>query len=228
MKQRVAIIDDDSGVRHRIADLMADSDRYRLAWTAPNLQTARLMVSQPFDLLLLDLGLPDGRGSTLLPQIRTLMPEALVLAFTIFDDEANVIEAIEAGVDGYLLKTADATVLVDALDSAARRECPISPAVAGYLFKRLRRQERAPSPVAAARPGPGPEPNHIMQLTARERDVLEALARGISYREAADGLGMSVNTLSHHVKNLYPKLAANSRSEAIFHAVRDGIIRLDS
>ncbi|AVP99483.1 hypothetical protein C7S18_20925 [Ahniella affigens] len=225
MKQRVAIIDDDSEVRHRIADLMADSDSYRLAWTAPNLQTARLMLSQPFDLLLLDLGLPDGRGSVLLPSIRALMPAALVLAFTIFDDEANVIEAIEAGVDGYLLKTADARVLVDALDSAARNECPISPAVAGFLFKRLRRQERA-QPAAAQRPAP--DSAHIMQLTARERDVLEALARGISYREAAEGLGMSVNTLSHHVKNLYPKLAATSRSEAIFHAVRDGIIRLDS
>lgn len=224
MNYRVAIIDDDSGVRHRIADMLADSDRYRLAWTAPDLASARTMLSQPCDLLLLDLGLPDGRGTALLPLIRSLGRTTLVIAFTVFDDEANVIEAIEAGVDGYALKSADARGLFDTLDSATRGECPISPSVAGYLFKRLRRQERAATQSGkAAVDISGP-----MQLTSRERDVLEALARGISYREAADSLGMSVNTLSHHVKNLYPKLAANSRSEAIYHAVRDGIIRLDS
>ena len=148
----------------------------------------------------------------------------MVIAFTVFDDEANVIEAIEAGVDGYALKTADAQILFDTLDSATRGENPISPAVAGYLFKHLRRAERA----AAAQPAQAASELGPMQLTPRERDVLEALARGVSYREAADALGMSINTLSHHVKNLYPKLAATSRSEAIYHAVREGIIRLDS
>lgn len=225
MKYRVAIIDDQSNVRHRIADLLAESNVYHLAWTAPDLASARVMLNQPFDLLLLDLGLPDGRGSALLPQIRALPTAVVVLAFTVFDDEANVIEAIEAGVDGYLLKGTDSRSLFDALDSAVRHECPISPAVAGYLFKRLRRHERE---VPQAHAKPAGDTSGLMQLTARERDVLEALARGISYREAADSLGMSVNTLSHHVKNLYPKLAANSRSEAIFHAVRDGIIRLDT
>ncbi len=225
MNYRIAIVDDLPGVRHRIADLLAESDTYHLAWTAPDLVTARRMLNQPFDVLLLDLGLPDGRGSSLLPSIRALNPNALVLAFTVFDDETNVVEAIEAGVDGYLLKTTDARALFDALDSATRRECPISPAVAGYLFKRLRRQERA-SPAASApqhTPAGGP-----MTLTARERDVLEALARGISYREAAESLGMSINTLSHHVKNLYPKLAATSRAEAISQARREGLLPRDT
>ncbi|MBK8285537.1 MAG: response regulator transcription factor [Ahniella sp.] len=224
MNYRVAIIDDDGGVRHHIADLLAESERYRLAWTAPDLKAARAMLSQPFDVLLLDLGLPDGRGTELMPLLRAPGRACVVIAFTVFDDEANVIEAIESGVDGYALKTADRQVLFDTLDSATRGENPISPAVAGYLFKNLRRAERA----AAAQPVHVATELGPMQLTPRERDVLEALARGVSYREAADALGMSINTLSHHVKNLYPKLAATSRSEAIYHAVREGIIRLDS
>ena len=184
------------------------------------------MLSRPFDVLLLDLGLPDGRGTELLPLLRAPGRTCVVIAFTVFDDEANVTEAIAAGVDGYALKTVDAQVLFDTLDSATRGESPISPAVAGFLFKRLRRAERAAVAVPVPA-GPGPELG-LMQLTSRERDVLEALARGVSYREAADTLGMSINTLSHHVKNLYPKLAATSRSEAIYHAVREGIIRLDA
>lgn len=224
MNQRVAVVEDDGSVRHHIAGLLAESERYRLAWMAPDLATARTLIGQPFDVLLLDLGLPDGRGTELLPLLRTAERPCTVIAFTVFDDEGHVIEAIEAGVDGYALKTADATILFDTLDSATRGECPISPAVAGYLFKRLRRAERRQH----AKPPPAGDEPGLMQLTPRERDVLEALARGVSYREAAGTLGMTVNTLSHHVKNLYPKLAASSRSEAIYRAVREGIIRLDS
>ena len=215
--KRIAIVDDDASVRARISELLATSTAYQLVWSASDLHSARSQLSQPCDLLLLDLGLPDGRGTELMPLLRASAPRVLVLAFTVFDDQANVLEAIEAGVDGYTLKTGDAETLFDALDSAARGECPISPSVAGFLFKRLRKKERAA--VAEATGGP-------MQLTTRERDVLEALARGISYRQAAAALNMSVNTLSHHVKNLYPKLTATSRSEAIYNAVREGIIRL--
>lgn len=218
---RVAILEDDPGVLRSTVQTLGASARYRLAWQAESLSLARAQLHLPFDLLLLDLGLPDGRGVELIPAARAAAPQAAIVAFTVFDDASNVIEAVEAGVDGYLLKSADAETLLETLASAAAGESPISPAVAGILLRRLRRQESA-EPRALP-----PKQDRLMALTARERDVLEALARGLSYREVAELLGMRVNTVSHHVKNLYPKLASNSRSEAIFNAVREGILRLD-
>lgn len=218
---RVAILEDDRNVLHATLATLITSGRYALAWQAESLAAARVQLQLPFELLLLDLGLPDGRGVELIPAVRAIAPHAAIVAFTVFDDASNVIEAVEAGVDGYLLKTADADTLLDTLASAAAGESPISPAVAGILLRRLRKAEQA-----EVRPAP-PKTDRLMALTVRERDVLEALARGLSYREVAESLGMRVNTVSHHVKNLYPKLASNSRSEAIFNAVREGIITLD-
>lgn len=87
--------------------------------------------------------------------------------------------------------------------------------MARYLLQRVRRHEPAPTPAPEA------------LLTQRERDVLERLARGYSYRETAEQLGISANTVAHHVKNIYPKLAVGSRGEAVYRAVQDGLISLD-
>ncbi|HRG15206.1 MAG TPA: response regulator transcription factor [Pseudomonadota bacterium] len=222
LNYRVAIIEDDAVVRGRIAEMIAASDRYRLVWMAEDIETAQIMMGTLCDVVLLDLGLPDGRGTCLIAPLRARMPQVRIVAFTVFDDEVNVIEAIEAGVDGYALKAGSAEDLIDALDSASRGDFPISPAVAGYLFKRLRRRERAAVRGGIAHDDPP------MALTPRERDVLAVLAKGVSYREAAETLGIGINTLSHHIKNLYPKLAATSRSEAVYRAVREGILRLDA
>jgi DNA-binding NarL/FixJ family response regulator len=223
MSIRIAIVEDDPAVQRGLVATLAQAPGYALSWLCADLASARRRLHEPFELMLLDLGLPDGRGIDLLPDLRGARPQARVVAFTVFDDEAHVLEAVEAGVDGYALKTVDVESLVDTLDSAMRGESPISPVVAGFLLRRLRRSERRASGTQAS----AAPIDRVMALTPRERSVLEALARGLSYREAAASIGMGVNTLSHHVKNLYPKLAANSRTEAVCHALREGIIRLD-
>ncbi|MCB1613493.1 MAG: response regulator [Xanthomonadales bacterium] len=211
----VAMVEDNLAVCAAVTAIIQASAEFRLAWIAHDLADARQQLPMSADLLLLDLGLPDGRGVELLPQLRQLHKPPVVVVFTLLGDEASVVEAISAGVDGYVLKNADPLSLLDTLRLAAAGESPISPAVAGYLLRRLRQSERAPAPV-----------DRLMALTSRERDVLEALARGLSYRETATRLGMKPNTVAHHVRNLYPKLAANSRSEAVFRAVQDGILSL--
>lgn len=223
MVVRVAMVEDDPQVAQRVTGLVTRADLHQLVWLATDLQQARVRLTQAFDVLLLDLGLPDGRGTELVPLVRAVAPHAYIVAFTVFDDESHVIEAIEAGVDGYALKSCGGEQLIEVLDGVMRGESPISSAVAGYLLKRLRRAERAePASTKSARP----PCDHLMALTAREREVLELLARGLSYRETAQALGIGSSTVAHHVRSLYPKLAANSRSEAVFNALRDGVIRL--
>jgi DNA-binding NarL/FixJ family response regulator len=222
MSLRIAMVEDDAQVTAAISAMIAGGSGIELAWSAATLAEARHCMQRGCDVVLLDLGLPDGRGTQLLPALRALRPAPAVVAFTVFDDEASVIEAVAAGVDGYVLKHTDPQSLLDTLQHAVAGESPISPAVAGYLLRRLRHTEQS----GAARPTAA-KPDKLMSLTPRERDVLEALARGHSYRDAARLLGMQPGTVSHHVKSLYPKLAATSRSEAIYRAVRDGIISLD-
>jgi len=224
MPVHVAVVEDDPVIAGTLRGMLDAPGPYALAWLAGDLQQARAQLASPFDVLLLDLGLPDGRGTQLIPQVRAAAPRAFIVAFTVFDDESHVIEAIEAGVDGYALKNCRSEQLAEVIDGVMRGESPISAAVAGFLLKRLRRAERAQ---AAAPVGPpAATPPAIDALTPREREVLEMLARGLSYRETAEALGIGASTVAHHVRSLYPKLAANSRSEAVFNALRDGLIRL--
>ncbi|MCE3001995.1 MAG: response regulator transcription factor [Xanthomonadaceae bacterium] len=218
MTLRVAIVEDQAAVRDTLVACLRDVDGIDVAWAANSLADARARLAAPTDVVLLDLGLPDGRGTALVPLLRQCVPPPAIVAFTVFGDEASVVEAIAAGVDGYVLKAASADVLVDAVRGAAAGESPISPAVAGYLLRRLRGTARD------ATPPPPVDP--LLALTPRELDVLQALARGLSYREVAVQLGISPGTVAHHVKNLYPKLAAGSRSEAVFRAVQQGLITL--
>ncbi len=222
MTLRVAIVEDQPAVLDAVTGCLRAADDVTVVWTANSVQQARFRVTTPVDVVLLDLGLPDGRGTSLVPALREQAPAPAIVAFTVFGDETSVVEAIAAGVDGYVLKTASTEVLLDAVRDAAAGQSPISPAVAGYLLRRLRSADEG------VKPGT-PTPNRadrLMALTARELEVLEALARGLSYREAADKLGITRGTVAHHVKNLYPKLAASSRSEAVFNAVQEGLITL--
>ena len=212
---RVAIVEDDAALSLHLRRIIEDSADFTLAWIAHSLRDARLQMTRPADLVLLDLGLPDGRGISLVPQLRALAKPPRLIAFTVFSDEANVVDAVEAGIDAYVLKDVAREDMLDALAQTRDGASPISPAVARYLLQRVRRQE----PVLAAPPEP--------LLTQRERDVLERLARGYSYRETALQLGISANTVAHHIKNIYPKLAVGSRGEAVYRAVQDGLISLE-
>jgi DNA-binding NarL/FixJ family response regulator len=156
---------------------------------------------------LVDLGLPDGSG---LDVIRAIAAErdSVAVVLSVFDDEATVLDAIEAGASGYLLK--DDADVPEAILRAANGESPVSPAIAVHLLRRLR--PAAPSEAS---------------LTPREIELLECFARGHSYKEAALRLGISYHTVTDHVKAVYRKLAVRTRGEAVFAAVSNGIIRLE-
>lgn len=210
---RIAMVEDKPLLRlgvQRVVDQVAD---WIWAWEADSLRTARAEVDNPCDVLLLDLGLPDGNGLDLIEEF--CARAVRVIVFSVLGDEQSVLAAIERGAAGYLLKDTAAEQMRDAIAQVLAGGAPLTPAVAGHLLRKMRRSD-TPAP-ADTRPD-----DSLMNLTAREREVLMALARGFSYDETATMLEISKHTVNHHIKQIYAKLAVTSRSQAVFEAVQAG------
>ncbi len=166
------------------------------------------------DILVSDLGLPDGHGVQVIREAKQLYPNIEILVVTMYADEEHVVEALEAGASGYLLKRQAFETLADAILTVMRGESAISPEVARFLLKRFNLSRQPP------------EQQVKSPLTAREHDVLKWIAKGYSYDEIADILKMSVNTVRTHIRNVYKKLEVSSRTEAVFEATNLGILDL--
>ncbi len=160
------------------------------------------------DLALIDLGLADGSGVELIAELNCASPHTLCIVASIFDDDKHLFPALRAGAQGYLLKDQAQAQIITLLKGISEGHPPLSPAVArkmlGY-FKPPERQEHLP-------------------LTERERDVLRCIAKGLTLPESAKLLGISSNTVSGYVKEIYRKLNIASRAEAALSAQQLGII----
>jgi DNA-binding NarL/FixJ family response regulator len=211
--RRIAILEDDPAIRDHFSEIIGSSDDLALCATASMIAEVSLLIAGRPDLLLTDIGLPDGSGLDVLPTIKAATG-CRALVITAFGDRDTVVAAMKAGADGYLLKDSPATVILDGIRVTLDGGAPISPAAAVYLLERLR---AAPTPSRREDPS---EP-----LTTRETELLTIFARGLSYKEAARILGISPLTVGNHVKSIYRKLEVNSRGEAVYEAVRQG--RLD-
>lgn len=211
---RIAMVEDKPllcvGVRRVVEEVAG----WIWAWEAGSMRTARAQSGQRCDVLLLDLGLPDGNGLDLIEEFCTLGTRVIV--FSVLGDEQSVLAAIERGAAGYLLKDTAVEAMLQAIREVLAGGAPLTPAVAGHLLRRMRRSEL--TPLAGNESG-------LMHLTPREREVLMALARGFSYDETAAMLEISKHTVGHHIKQIYAKLAVTSRSQAVFEAVQAGWLR---
>lgn len=214
-RPRIAIVEDDPGLRAYLAKLIDASADFDLAMAAGTLAEAREQRSngEP-DLYLVDLNLPDGSGVDLIREIkRDASAKALVLS--VLGDRVTVMQALGAGADGYILKSGRPRTIFREIQAALDGHAPISAQIAAYLIELVR------SPVTDHKnPGGGDVP----ELTDREIELLELFTRGLTYREAADVLTVSVNTVSDHVRKIYSKLSVHSRSEAVFEAQTLGLI----
>lgn len=212
---RILLTEDDGPVRERLAALLRGWDGGELIGVCANLADSLAMIAgQPVDLLITDLKLPDGNGIEAIRALRAGQPEAEAMVISVLADEGTVIDAIEAGASGYLLKDADSIDLVEAITELMAGRSPISSRIARVLVQRMsgREKEDAPRPENP--------------LTAREMDILWGVAKGFTYGEIAEHLGISRQTVPVHVRNIYRKLEASNRSEAVFEAARLGLIRL--
>ncbi|MET0335870.1 MAG: response regulator transcription factor [Rhizobacter sp.] len=215
----VALVEDDARVRERFQRVIAAEPTLRLlhaAGTAQDLLT--WFAENAVDVLLVDLGLPDTPGLEVIRQARRMQPACAVMVITMFADEANMLQAFEAGAGGYLLKDGTEADLAAHVLSLHGGGSPMSPIIARQLL--VRWQASAPSlPPTVPRAG-GP-----VALSKRESEVLDLIARGFIYPEIAQQMGLSVSTIQTHVRNIYGKLDVHNKTEAVFEARQLGLLR---
>jgi DNA-binding NarL/FixJ family response regulator len=173
--------------------------------------------SHSFDLALIDLGLPDGAGVEVIRRLRDAQPQALSVVITIFDDDAHLFPALQAGAFGYLLKDQPQDLLVRQLMRITQGEPPLSPAIARRVLAYFAQAQtrRAQSVIAL---------EDQIALTDRENDVLLRVSKGFTLPEIGKQLSISRHTVADHVKQIYRKLGVSSRAEAALEAVRRGIV----
>jgi DNA-binding NarL/FixJ family response regulator len=211
---RVLILEDDPEYG---AVLTEAASRLARQASATVIQTGaearRLMKATDFPepvLVVVDLHLPDESGLKLLPLMTRRWPNASLLVLSALKDEPSVLTAITLGACGYLHKHVDAEEVARALQAVLDGQSPISPSVARHLISRLR----------PAVGGPDEEVN----MTRREREILEAMAAGLSYKETAAKFCISRSTVESHIRRLYKKLGAHSKVQAISAARAQGIV----
>jgi DNA-binding NarL/FixJ family response regulator len=171
------------------------------------------------DVALVDLGLPDASGFEVIRHLRQVSPHTAIMVVSVFGGERNLVEAIEAGATGYLLKDSLPSDFNDSIHALRAGESPISPSLARYLLVRLQPAPALPAETAAAAVGVSP-------LSRRETAILEAIARGRSVAEIGEALYISPLTVKTHVQNIYRKLEARSRQHAVFLAQQRGLLKL--
>jgi DNA-binding NarL/FixJ family response regulator len=214
----VALVEDDARVRERFGRAIAAESTLRLLYAAP---TARELLDwfseNAVDVLLVDLGLPDIPGLEVIRRARRLQPACAVMVITMFADEANMLQAFEAGAGGYLLKDGTEADLAAHVINLHAGGSPMSPIIARQLLVRW----QASAPAAAAPRGEGGP----VALSKRESEVLDLIARGFIYPEIAQQMSLSVSTIQTHVRNIYGKLDVHNKTEAVFEARQLGLLR---
>lgn len=220
---RVMLVDDDDRIQQALRLAIETHPELNLVGQAYTLKDAMAVVEelQP-EVVLVDLGLPDGSGLELIAHIHQHMPGCESMVLTVFGDESHVISSIEAGATGYLTKDTRTADILDRLKQLRAGGSPISPVIARRLLNRFRgvaTPDQLPTSKTAAN-------QEFTPLSEREQQVLEMVAKGFMQAEIADILGVSINTISTYIKRIYKKLAVNSRTSAVHRANALGLINL--
>jgi len=161
------------------------------------------------DVALIDIGLPDGSGIDLLREIRRTCPATLCVITTVLGDDANIVAALSVGANGYLLKEQAPDRIIRQMAQLADGIPALSPSIARRIMEHFRLT--------------GPVANEELTLTARERQVLGFISRGLRNVDVAQQLGLGEATVASHIKAIYRKLGISSRAEASWHATRMGL-----
>jgi DNA-binding NarL/FixJ family response regulator len=217
---RVLVVDDHPIWRDAAARSLADAGIVVAGTARDGAQALRVATATRPDVVLLDLNLPDFSGAEVTRQLLAAMPEVRVLMLSASGERQDVLDAVTAGASGYLLKSAEARELVDAVRATADGNAVFTPGLAGLVLGEYRRLAQS-GDVAAAVPGRG-EPA-APELTERETEILRLVATGLTYPQIAARLTLSPRTVQNHVQNTLSKLQLHNKAQLVRYALERGV-----
>ncbi|HKR05864.1 MAG TPA: response regulator transcription factor [Bacteroidia bacterium] len=203
----VVLVEDNNDLREGLKIILNEhKDEFNCLATFADAESAAKKIPElKPEVVLMDINLPGMSGIDCLKQLRTVLPEIDVIMLTVFADDKTVFDSLCAGACGYITKNASPEEILDAIREVKKGGAPMSARIARMVVGSFKNFEAT-------------------SLTDREREVLEQLCKGKSYKMVADALFISHDTVRHHIKNIYKKLQVHSVSEAILVAMKKKIV----
>jgi DNA-binding NarL/FixJ family response regulator len=217
MTTRVFLVDDHTAFRQPLAFMLGREPDITVVAQAGSVAEARLLLRDvPADIAVVDLDLGDGNGMDLIPEIRAINPDGHVLVLTASANNEDLARAVSEGASGILHKSTGVDEIIDAVRRLSQGESIVDPAEMMRLLRYATRQHTEQNQSRAIADA----------LTPREREILNALAEGLSDKEIAEKLSVSTQTARTHMVNILAKLGVNSRLQALVFAVRHGLVEI--
>lgn len=198
---RISIVEDNDVIREGLCELIASAPDFKLcgSFSSADAFLAGIPGAETPELVLLDVHLPGRSGIEALPEVKNLLPNTLVMMYTVFEDDESVFNALSRGASGYLLKKTTPEQILSSLRELRNGGSPMSAEIARKVVNSFQRPNYSPDGT----------------LTERELEIVSLLALGYLYKEIADRLDLSVNTVKKHLYNVYEKLHVQNRTEAV-------------
>jgi DNA-binding NarL/FixJ family response regulator len=213
MPYQILIFEDNTRLRQSLEILLNDETNFHVAASFPDCDKAdKQVVKYNADLVVMDIDMPGIGGIEGVKMIKNTNPEVKIVMHTMFDDDNRIFDSICSGADGYMLKNTSPLQLVSALQDVMNGGAPMSPFVAQKVFQHFR-QAKIDS--------------EQFKLTSREKEILELLVKGNSYKMIADKSSVTIDTVKKHLQNIYHKLHVNCGTEAVAKAIRHKIVSSD-
>jgi DNA-binding NarL/FixJ family response regulator len=204
---RVAVVDDDEDIRTSLTAMIRRAPNFRLTGDYPDAETAlREIPTHPPDVVLMDINLPGMNGVECVRQLKAAQPALQVLMLTVYEDSDSLFNSLKAGASGYLLKRTASSRLLESINDVYDGGSPMTPQLARRVVQLFAKS--------------GNEDEDVSKLTAGEKEFLEQLAKGYAYKEIADRMKISIDTVRSYVRTVYEKLHVHSRTEAVVKFLR--------